>query len=88
MAKTSQINRNKKREKMVAQYATKRAELKKKPLHFDGLGLSLLVIVMVSWEVVLSKGQEWDWLGDPFWRVQTLVILFVVGLIKSGKFCK
>jgi MFS transporter, DHA2 family, multidrug resistance protein len=58
-----------------------RMELRKEPLHFDGLGLSLLVIVMVSWEVVLSKGQEWDWLGDPFWRVQTLVIFFVVGLI-------
>ncbi len=28
MAKTSQINRNKKREKMVAQYAAKRAALK------------------------------------------------------------
>ena len=28
MAKTSQINRNKKREKLVAQYAAKRAELK------------------------------------------------------------
>ena len=28
MAKLSQINRNKKREKMVAQYAAKRAELK------------------------------------------------------------
>ena len=28
MAKTSQINRNKKREKMVAQYAVKRAALK------------------------------------------------------------
>lgn len=28
MAKKSQINRNKKREKMVAQYAAKRAELK------------------------------------------------------------
>ena len=35
---------------------------------------------MVCWEVMLSKGQEWDWLGDPFWRVQTLAILFVVGL--------
>ena len=30
MAKKSQINRNAKREKLVAQYATKRAELKKK----------------------------------------------------------
>jgi DHA2 family multidrug resistance protein len=36
---------------------------------------------MVCWEVMLSKGQEWDWLGDPFWRVQTLAILFTVGLV-------
>ena len=57
-----------------------RAELKKRPFHFDSIGLSLLVVVMVSWEVMLSKGQEWDWLGDPFWRVQTLAILFTVGL--------
>jgi DHA2 family multidrug resistance protein len=62
-------------------YLTKeRAELKKRPFHFDSIGLSLLVVVMVSWEVMLSKGQEWDWLGDPFWRVQTLAILFTVGL--------
>ena len=36
---------------------------------------------MVCWEVMLSKGQEWDWLGDPFWRVQTLALLFGAGLI-------
>jgi MFS transporter, DHA2 family, multidrug resistance protein len=53
-----------------------RLELRKQPLRFDSLGLSLLVIVMVSWEVMLSKGQQWDWLGDPFWRVQTLAIPF------------
>jgi DHA2 family multidrug resistance protein len=58
-----------------------RAELKKRPLHFDSIGLSLLVIVMVCWEVMLSKGQEWDWLGDPFWRVQTLATLFGMGLV-------
>ena len=58
-----------------------RAELRKQPFHFDSIGLSLLVIVMVSWEVMLSKGQEWDWLGDPFWRVQTLGISFTVGLV-------
>ena len=44
---------------------------------FDTLGLVLLALTMVCWEVMLSKGQEWDWLGDPFWRVQTLLILFV-----------
>jgi DHA2 family multidrug resistance protein len=55
-------------------------ELRKRPFSFDGVGLSLLVIVIVCWEVTLSKGQEWDWLDDPFWRVQTLAILFVVGL--------
>jgi len=60
---------------------TQRMELRKQPFHFDSIGLSLLVIVMVSWEVMLSKGQEWDWLGDPFWRVQTLAIFFTVGLV-------
>jgi DHA2 family multidrug resistance protein len=63
-------------EYLVAQ----RKELLKKPFSFDGIGLSLLVIVIVCWEVALSKGQEWDWLSDPSWRVQTLAILFVVGL--------
>jgi DHA2 family multidrug resistance protein len=58
----------------------KRAELRRQPLNFDYIGLGLLVLIMSSWEVMLSKGQEFDWLGDPFWRVQTLLILFVVGL--------
>jgi MFS transporter, DHA2 family, multidrug resistance protein len=58
-----------------------RAELRKEPFHFDAIGLSLLAVVIISWEVMLSKGQEWDWLGDPFWRVQTLVISLVVGLV-------
>ena len=56
-----------------------RAKLKKQPLNFDGIGLGLLALVMATWEVMLSKGQEWDWLGDPFWRVQTLLVLFVLG---------
>ena len=58
-----------------------RIELRRRPLHFDSIGLSLLVIVMVCWEVMLSKGQEWDWLSDPFWRVQTLAIFFSAGLV-------
>ena len=57
-----------------------RAELKKQPLHFDTFGLCLLAVAMVCWEVLLSKGQEWDWIGDPFWRVQTLMVLFVLSL--------
>ena len=52
----------------------------RRKVRFDTIGLSLLVIAMASWEVVLSKGQEWDWSGDPFWRVQTLAVLFVFGL--------
>jgi DHA2 family multidrug resistance protein len=58
-----------------------RAELKKEPFHFDGIGLSLLAVVIISWEIMLSKGQEWDWFGDPVWRVQTLVFLLVGGLV-------
>jgi DHA2 family multidrug resistance protein len=53
-----------------------RASIRKSPQRFDTLGLCLLSITMVSWEVVLSKGQEWDWFGDPFYRVQTLAFLF------------
>jgi DHA2 family multidrug resistance protein len=57
-----------------------RAELRRRPLNFDYIGLGLLALVMSCWEIMLSKGQEWDWLGDPFWRIQTLLTLFVVGL--------
>jgi DHA2 family multidrug resistance protein len=58
-----------------------RAELLKRPLNFDYIGFGLLALVMSSWEIMLSKGQQWDWLGDVFWRVQTLLVLFVVGLV-------
>lgn len=57
-----------------------RAELRAKPLNFDTIGLTLLAIVMFSWEVVLSKGQEWDWFDDPFYRVHILALGFVGGL--------
>ena len=56
-----------------------RMELKKQPLNFDILGLSLLVMTMVCWEVVLSKGQEWDWFNDAFGRIQVLSALFLIG---------
>src|SRR5713226_383873 len=57
-----------------------RAELRRQPLNFDYIGLGLLALVMSCWEIMLSKGQEWDWVGDPFGRVQTLLLLFVLGL--------
>src|SRR5260221_10645563 len=56
-----------------------RTELRKRPLNFDFIGLSLLVLTLVCWEVMLSKGQEWDWLSDAFGRVQVLATLFVLG---------
>ncbi len=58
-----------------------RAELGKKPLNFDFVGLSFLVLTLVCWEVLLSKGQEWDWLSDAFGRVQILATLFVLGAV-------
>ena len=47
---------------------------------FDAIGLALLGVTMVCWEVVLSKGQEWDWLGDPFHRIHALLAGFAVCL--------
>src|SRR4051812_39604031 len=45
---------------------TQRSELRKSQ-RFDTIGLLLLIVTMVCWEILLSKGQEWDWVGDPFW---------------------
>src|SRR6185437_8656693 len=58
-----------------------RAERLKKPISFDATGLGLLALALSCWEIVLSKGQQWDWFGDPFWRVQTLVFLLVVSVV-------
>ncbi|MGC3968025.1 MAG: MFS transporter [Pirellulales bacterium] len=58
-----------------------RAAMRRSGRSFDAYGLGLLAIAMTCWEIALSKGQEWDWLGDPFWRVQTLLALFLVCLV-------
>ena len=57
------------------------SEMRKKGAPFDTIGLCLLSLTMICWEIVLSKGQEWDWLGDPFYRVHTLLVMFVLGLV-------
>jgi DHA2 family multidrug resistance protein len=57
-----------------------RTALLKRPINFDSIGLGLLIITIVCWEVLLSKGQEWDWFDDAFGRIQILGVLFVVGL--------
>lgn len=57
-----------------------RGEMHRKRLPFDYLGLGLIVLSMACMEVLLSKGQEWDWLGDPFGRVQFLMVGLGVGL--------
>src|SRR6185503_14863368 len=51
------------------------------PHRFDSPALGLLCAAAVSWEVLLSKGQEWDWFGDPFWRIQTLAAVFAFSLV-------
>lgn len=47
----------------------------------DVIGLGLLAIAVSCWEILLSKGQEWDWLWDPFGRIQVLVVMVAVGVI-------
>jgi len=61
-------------------FQLERAKNQRQGQPFDTLGLCLLIVTMVCWEIMLSKGQQWDWLGDPFFRVHTLLILFVLGL--------
>ena len=58
-----------------------RAELHRTRLRFDYIGLGLIVISMACMEILLSKGQEWDWFGDPFGRVQTLALSLGIGLV-------
>src|SRR5262249_5187400 len=58
-----------------------RAEMLSRPLQFDYIGLGLLALAVSSWEVLLSKGQEWDWQNDPFLRVQALAAVLFLSLI-------
>src|SRR5205814_731952 len=64
--------------------AAERTKMHQAHRRFDTLGLSLLSMTMICWEILLSKGQEWDCFGYPFFRIQTLALLFagcLAGLI-------
>jgi MFS transporter, DHA2 family, multidrug resistance protein len=50
-------------------------------LKVDYVGLILVSLGLGSFEVLAAKGQEWDWFGDPFWRVQPFFVAMVVGLV-------
>jgi len=58
-----------------------RAALLRRPFRFDYIGLSLLILSVTCWEILLSKGQEWDWYADPTWRAQTMAITFFGSLL-------
>ena len=50
----------------------------KQGISVDYVGLGLVSLTLGSLEVLYAKGQEWDWYADPFWRVQTILIVLVV----------
>ncbi len=52
----------------------------KRGLNIDYIGLALVSLGLGSLEVIYAKGQEWDWIGDPFFRAQPFMIAAVVGL--------
>jgi DHA2 family multidrug resistance protein len=49
-------------------------------LSIDYIGLGLVSLGLGSLEVVYAKGQEWDWLADPFWRAQASMLAAALGL--------
>ncbi len=52
----------------------------KKGLSIDYIGLGLVSLGLGSLEVLYAKGQEWDWFGDPFGRVQAFFAIMAVAL--------
>ncbi|MHC5537162.1 DHA2 family efflux MFS transporter permease subunit [Singulisphaera rosea] len=51
----------------------------------NGLGIDYVGIILVSLglgslEVLYAKGQEWDWLGDPSYRVHAFAVSAIIGL--------
>ena len=57
-----------------------RAELRRQPLNFDYIGLGLLRWSCPAGKSCSARDRSGTGWGDPFGRVQTLFILFVLGL--------
>ncbi|HEX5470899.1 MAG TPA: DHA2 family efflux MFS transporter permease subunit, partial [Lacipirellulaceae bacterium] len=57
----------------------RRAELRKKKLRVDYIGLSLLTLGLGTLEIVLDKGQDEDWFGSPM--IVYMAIIAVVALV-------
>jgi DHA2 family multidrug resistance protein len=57
-----------------------RERIRRNGLHVDWVGIGLLVLGFACLETMLSKGQQWDWFGDPFGRVQLLALGAAIGV--------
>lgn len=64
-----------------AYLSAQRETMRREGKPFDLGGLTLLTLAITCWEVFLSKGQEWDWFGDPFWRVQGITLVMLASFI-------
>lgn len=56
-----------------------RADLRRRAISVDYIGLSLLAIGLGAFQIVLDKGQQEDWFGSPF--IVRLSLLSVVSLV-------
>ena len=63
----------------------RRAELLSEPVRFDWVGFGLIAGGVTGLQVFVGKGEEWDWFGDPFYRVHLAFAAAVVGLLVGGR---
>ena len=66
-----------------AHLVKRRAELKKKPLQIDGVGLGLISVGLAALEIVLDRGQELDWFGSTFitWASVIAVVCLIAAVV-------
>lgn len=62
------------------EFTARRAELLSRPVRFDWAALGLIAAGVTGLQVFVGKGQEWDWFGDPFYRVHLAFAAAAVGL--------